>query len=65
MLLMLYLQGDESPEGSVSREDVTQLLVRALGKRPSGVLRFGVLSKRMREQFQGWDGLFHGLKEIA
>ena len=61
----LLLQGDSVPSGSICREDVAQLLVRALQKRPKASLTVAVESKPMGSPFKNWDQLFTNLDEAV
>lgn len=58
---LICLQGLKVPSTSISREDVAQLLVRALQKRPTGTLRIAAESKPLGAQFKNWDQLFANL----
>lgn len=62
--LVAAVQGEGSPVGDVSREDIAQVLVRALTRPPKGSLTFTVASKRSGQRTD-WGGLFSSLNEAS
>ena len=55
----------ERATGEMTREDVAQVLVRALQKRPKAAFTFTVNSQSSGQQRRDWDKLFAGLKEAS